>query len=49
MKEVVELTILAMVMFLAAFFCLRVILVPKNGLKTIEKLNEVEDMVYKNE
>ena len=37
-----ELAILAMSMFLAAFFCFRVLLLPQNASKAIEKVYEVE-------
>ena len=44
-KEVAELAILAMAMFLAAFFCLRIILIPQNASKAIEKIYEVEETI----
>tara|TARA_Y100000592_G_scaffold39885_1_gene63241 strand:- start:183 stop:332 length:150 start_codon:yes stop_codon:yes gene_type:complete len=49
MEEVAELTILAMVMFVAAFFCYRVLLIPNASIKSIEKIHEVEDMLSGNE
>ena len=41
-----ELTVLAMAMFLAAFFCFRVILLPDASKATIEKIYEVEETLY---
>jgi hypothetical protein len=43
MKNIAELLILAMSMFLAAFFCLRVLVLPENAIKSIEKVYEVEE------
>tara|TARA_Y100000114_G_C11739376_1_gene318036 strand:+ start:757 stop:1002 length:246 start_codon:yes stop_codon:yes gene_type:complete len=40
-----ELLILAMSMFLAAFFCFRVLLLPDNIERTINKIDEVEQTV----
>jgi hypothetical protein len=41
-ETVAELLILAMSMFLAAFFCFRVLLLPDNIERTINKIDEVE-------
>ena len=43
METVAELLVLAMAMFLAAFFCLRVAFIPQNADRAIEKIYEVED------
>ena len=40
-----EMTVLAAVMFLAAFFCFRVLLLPKATQTTIEKVYEVEEIL----
>ncbi len=48
MEEVAELTILAMVMFLAAFFCYRVILLPDASNKSIKKIHEIENILSEN-
>ena len=45
MKDFAELAILAMSMFLAAFFCLRILFVPQNAHKAIEKIHEVEETI----
>jgi hypothetical protein len=44
-ETVAELTVLAMSMFLAAFFCLRVMLLPKATDVTIEKIYEIEEVL----
>jgi len=44
-ETVAELTILAMSMFLAAFFCLRVILLPKAANVSIDKIYEIEETI----
>ena len=44
-ENIAELTILAMSMFLAAFFCLRVLVVPQNAQEAIKKLYEVEEEI----
>ena len=49
MEEVAELTILAMVMFVAAFFCYRELLIPNNSIKSIQKIHEVERLLPKDE
>ena len=41
-----ELAILAMSMFLAAFFCMRVLFIPDSAIKTIDKIYEVEEEIY---
>ena len=46
METVAELAILAMSMFLAAFFCLKVLFVPDVAMKTIDKIHEVEKEIY---
>tara|TARA_B100000989_G_scaffold47307_1_gene30771 strand:- start:10456 stop:10605 length:150 start_codon:yes stop_codon:yes gene_type:complete len=46
METVAELAILAMSMFLAAFFCIKVLFVPSSAIKTIDKINEVEEKIY---
>jgi len=48
-ETVAELAILAMSMFLAAFFCLKVLFIPDSTVKSIDKIYEVEDIVYENE
>lgn len=40
-----EMTILAMVMFLAAFFCLKTLFVPDLAEGTINKVHEVEKTI----
>jgi hypothetical protein len=45
-ETVAELLILAMSMFLAAFFCLKVLVIPDNALSTIEKIHEIEEEIY---
>ena len=45
-ETIAELLILAMAMFLAAFFCLRVLLLPDAKITTIEKIYEVEETIY---
>ncbi len=45
MEVVAELTVLAMAMFLAAFFCFRVILLPDTTTNTIEKIHEIETIL----
>ena len=40
-KNVAELLVLAMSMFIAAFFCLRVLFIPQNANFAIEKIHEV--------
>ena len=44
-KNIAELLILAMSMFLAAFFCLRMLFIPQNAHKAIEKIYEVEEKI----
>tara|TARA_B100001094_G_C18195434_1_gene810441 strand:+ start:200 stop:367 length:168 start_codon:yes stop_codon:yes gene_type:complete len=41
-----ELSILAMSMFFAAFFCMKVLFIPDSALKTIDKIYEVEEKLY---
>ena len=48
-ETVAELTILAMSMFLAAFFCFRVLLLPEASSSAIEKIGEVETILEENE
>ena len=45
-ETVAELAILAMSMFLAAFFCLKVLFIPDSAIKTIDKIHEVEEEIY---
>ena len=40
-----EMTVIAAVMFLAAFFCFRVLLLPKTTETTIKKVYEVEEIL----
>ena len=40
-----EMTVLAIAMFLAAFFCFRVLLLPKATEKTVDKIYEVENIL----
>ena len=42
-QDFAELAVLAMSMFLAAFFCLKVLFIPQNAYKAIEKIHEVEE------
>jgi hypothetical protein len=42
-EDFAELVILAMSMFLAAFFCLKLLVIPQNGHRAIEKIYEVEE------
>jgi len=44
-ETVAELTVLAMAMFIAAFFCFRVILLPQNASKAIEKIHEAQERI----
>ena len=44
-ETVAELTVLAMAMFLAAFFCLRVLFIPQTAQNAIEKIYEVEETI----
>ena len=46
METIAELMVLAMSMFLAAFFCLRVILLPKATEATITTIYEIEETIY---
>ena len=48
MEEVAELSVLALAMFLAAFFCYRVILLPDASNKSIEKIHEIENILSGN-
>lgn len=45
---IAELSILCMVMFLAAFFCLRVLLLPEASSSAIYKIHEVEELLSEN-
>jgi hypothetical protein len=45
-EEVAELTILAMAMFLAAFFCFKVLLIPNATMSTIEKVHDIENKIH---
>tara|TARA_R100000657_G_C4539668_1_gene16663 strand:- start:275 stop:421 length:147 start_codon:yes stop_codon:yes gene_type:complete len=45
-EEVVELMILTMVMFLAAFFCFKVLLFPETTISTIEKVHDIENKIH---
>ena len=42
-----ELCILGMSMFLAAFFCLKVLFIPDSAMKTIDKIHEIEEEIYR--
>ena len=44
-EEVAELSILAMAMFLAAFFCLRVAFIPQSANRAIDKIYEIEETI----
>jgi len=44
-QVIAEMTILAMSMFLAAFFCFRVLLLPKATEQAIIKIYEVEEIL----
>ena len=46
MEAVAELLILAMSMFLAAFFCLKMLVIPNTTIETIDKIYEVEKKVH---
>ena len=43
MEILAEMVVLALVMFLAAFFCFRVLLLPKASTSEIHKIYEVEE------
>ena len=45
MQNFAELLILAMSMFIAAFFCMRVLFLPQNAHRAIEKIYEVEETI----
>jgi len=45
-EAAVELTILALSMFFAAFFCMKVLFIPDSTIKTINKIYEVEEELY---
>jgi hypothetical protein len=40
-----EMTVLAMAMFLAAFFCFRVLLLPKATTHAVDKIYDVEEIL----
>jgi len=44
-EEVAELLVLAMSMFLAAFFCLKILVVPQQAKNSIEKIYEIEETI----
>jgi HAMP domain-containing protein len=44
-ETVAELMVLAMAMFLAAFFCLRALFIPQNANRAIDKIYEVEETI----
>jgi len=44
-KNFAELAILAMSMFLAAFFCMKILFIPQNAHRAIEKIYEVEETI----
>jgi hypothetical protein len=46
MEAVAELTVLAIAMFLAAFFCLRLLVLPDATAFIIDKAYEVEETIY---
>jgi len=46
METVAELMVLAMAMFLAAFFCLKILFVPDATAVFIDKTYEVEETVH---
>tara|TARA_B100000886_G_scaffold275692_1_gene199611 strand:- start:1000 stop:1170 length:171 start_codon:yes stop_codon:yes gene_type:complete len=48
-ETVAELLILAMSMFLAAFFCFRVLLLPSNTKQVIDRIHEVEQQISNQE
>jgi hypothetical protein len=45
LEVIAEMCVLAMAMFLAAFFCFRVLLIPQSSKATIEKIYEVEEIL----
>tara|TARA_R110002074_G_scaffold237176_2_gene409019 strand:+ start:69 stop:236 length:168 start_codon:yes stop_codon:yes gene_type:complete len=45
LEVIAEMSVLIAVMFLAAFFCFRVLLLPKATNSTIDKVYEVEDIL----
>jgi hypothetical protein len=45
METAAELMVLAIAMFLAAFFCMRVAFIPQNADRAIEKIYEVEETI----
>ena len=46
METVAELAVLAMAMFLAAFFCFRILLLPDTATTAIEEIYEAEEALY---
>ena len=42
-----ELCILGISMFLVAFFCLKVLFIPDSAMKTIDKIHEIEEEIYR--
>tara|TARA_B100001059_G_C17545101_1_gene432389 strand:- start:57 stop:224 length:168 start_codon:yes stop_codon:yes gene_type:complete len=47
-ETIAELSVLCMAMFLAAFFCFRVLLVPEASSSAIYKIHEVEELLSEN-
>ena len=45
-EVVAEMTVLAMAMFLAAFFCLRVLILPDTPTTTLQRINEIEKTIH---
>ena len=44
-----ELSILAMSMFFAAFFCMRMLFIPDNAERAVKKIYEVEEAISERE
>tara|TARA_Y100001963_G_C6791749_1_gene455879 strand:- start:7057 stop:7212 length:156 start_codon:yes stop_codon:yes gene_type:complete len=45
-ETITELSVLAMAMFLAAFFCFKLVLFPNGKTSKIEKIYEIEEAIH---
>tara|TARA_R100001163_G_scaffold65610_2_gene63506 strand:- start:555 stop:710 length:156 start_codon:yes stop_codon:yes gene_type:complete len=45
LETIAELSVLAMAMFLAAFFCFKIILFPNGKTNSIEKIYDIEEAI----
>ncbi|MAJ44173.1 MAG: hypothetical protein CMF96_05430 [Candidatus Marinimicrobia bacterium] len=45
LETIAELSVLAMAMFLAAFFCFKIILFPNGKTNSIEKIYDIEETI----